>query len=127
MKKQIERLKSLERIARMKSDLEMRRFSAFRANVSAAQGRIAALHAELQDLYDSPAVFTIAEARLANALAQEGVTALRAEEMGLERMMPGFEAARAAAVREFGRADVLRRLRDGMIAKREKAAEKARQ
>ena len=124
MKRKIDSLKQLEKIAKVKSDLEMRRLSAFRANVVAAQNRIDSLHAELQKLYASPAPFTIAEARLANALAKDRIAEIRIEEANLARMMPAFEAARCKAVKEFGRADVLQRLRNNLKDAQEKTIQR---
>ena len=104
-------LAGLERLARLKSDIELRHFSAWRAQLVAAEARIAALHAELEHIHDSDAAFSVPQARLANALAAECGRAIQRAEDELERMRPGFDAARAAAIREFGRSQVLSALR----------------
>lgn len=100
-------LAGLERLARLKSDIEMRHFSAWRAQLVAAEARVAELRAELEHIHDTDAAFSVAEARLANALAAECGRALQRAEDDLDRMRPGFDAARAAAMREFGRSEVL--------------------
>lgn len=109
-------LTGLERIARLKSDLEMRRFAAFRAHVEAARARIGQIEHELEALYRADTPFSVAEARLVNALAGERSRALLTAERELERMMPGYEQARRSAAREFGRAEAVHGLRADMIA-----------
>lgn len=111
MSRQTDALSRLERLARLKSDLEMRRFSAFRLHVEAARARITALEQEVQSLYDLPDDFSVAGARLTNALAQGHSRALLRAEGELAQMLPGFDAARVRAQREFGRAEVLGSLR----------------
>lgn len=111
MKGKVDRLSGLQKIAKLKSDLEMRRFSAYRASVVATKARITALRQGLDELYDQPQDFSIAGARLVNTLAHEKMRALQEEEMQLNHMMPGYEAARQLALREFGRAETLHQLR----------------
>ena len=110
MSRQTQGLTRRERLARLKSDIEMRRFSAFRQTVEAARLRIAAVEQDLQRLYDTETDFSVSEARLANAIAQELSRALLKAERDLQQMLPGFEAARIRAQREFGRAEVLKTL-----------------
>jgi len=104
-------LAGLERIAGLKADLEMRRLAAFRTHVEAARHRISRLQAEFASLGRSDQPFSVAGARLTNALAGECSRALLAAEDELARMLPGYEAARQAALREFGRVQALRSLR----------------
>lgn len=111
MKGKVGRLSDLQKIAKLKSDLEMRRFSAYRASVVATKARITALRQGLDELYDQAQDFSIAGARLVNALAHEKMRALQEEERQLNHMMPGYEAARQLALREFGRAETLHQLR----------------
>lgn len=119
-------LGQLERLARLKSDLEMRRFSAYRAHVTAAEARIEAIRGDLQALYATGTAFSLPEARLANALAAERTRALMRAETDLRQMLPGFEAARALAMREFGRVEVLRTLgRDAAAEMRDRKDRKA--
>lgn len=109
------KLAELQRLAQLKSDLEMRRFSAFRSRVEVAQAQIQAIEQDLRDLYNSNCDFSIEEARLANALAGERSRALLRAELALQHLLPGFEVARQAALREFGRVEVLRSVRQGLI------------
>lgn len=109
------RLAELQRLAQLKSDLEMRRFSAFRSRVDVAQAQIRAIEQDLRDIYASKGEFSIEEARLANALAGERSRALLRAELALEQMLPSFEVARQAAVSEFGRVEVLRSVRQDLI------------
>ncbi len=114
-------LQRLGRLAKVKSDLEMRRFSAFRLQVEAVRARIIALQARLERLYQPAQVFSLAEARLTNVLTMEIVRRIEAEKALLRQMQPRFEAARQLAMREFGRVQVIEDLR------REEIAENARQ
>lgn len=109
------KLAELQRLAQLKSDLEMRRFSAFRIRVDMAQAQIRRIEQDLRDIYASKGEFSIEEARLANALAGERSRALLRAELALEQMLPSFEVARQAAVREFGRVEVLRSVRQDLI------------
>lgn len=102
-----EQLARLQRIARIRSDLEMRRFSAFKQHVEAAQRQILAISDELQALYAAPGEFSVPQAIMINAMAQERSRALLRAEQELQKMLPGFEAARSKAAREFGRVEVL--------------------
>lgn len=111
-------LARLQRLAQLKSDLEMRRFSAYRSRVEAMQGQIQAIRQDLQAVYASTSAFSIEEARLANALAGERSRALLRAEQALQQMMPGYEAARQAAVREFGRVEVMRSVREDLLAQK---------
>ena len=104
-------LQRLGRLAKVKSDLEMRRFSAFRLQVEAVRARIIALQARLERLYQPAQVFSLAEARLTNVLTMEIVRRIEAEKALLRQMQPRFEAARQLAMREFGRVQVIEDLR----------------
>ncbi len=86
MSRKTEMLGKLERVARLKSDLEMRRFSAFRAHLMAARERVGKLGDELEAVYRSDSPFSIAEARLTNALAGEHSRALRRAEAEVAQM-----------------------------------------
>lgn len=116
MSREIQRLAGLGRIARLKADLEMRHFAAYRAHVEAARHRVGQLEEDLRALYLAETPFSIAEAKLANAMAGERSRALAEAEHELARMLPGYEQARQAAAREFGRAEAIRRIRDDLAA-----------
>lgn len=110
MSRKTDALGKLERIARLKSDLEMRRFSAFRAHLIAARERVTRIEGELEAIYRSDSPFSVNEARLTNAIACEKSQALLTAEADLQQLLPGFDAARQRAMREFGRAEVLKNL-----------------
>lgn len=110
-----EQISRLQGLAQLKSDLEMRRFSAYREHVVAARSRIAAIEQELQAVFHSAQAFSIQEARLANALAGEHSRALVQAERDLQQILPGFESARRAALREFGRVEVLKSIRTSLL------------
>ncbi|KGJ06270.1 hypothetical protein SAMN04487972_10411 [Paracoccus halophilus] len=115
MKGQTKALGRLERIARLKSDIEMRRFSAFRSHLVEARARMMQIEQELAAIHQSDAAFSVSEARLTNALACEKIRDLLAAEEEVRRLLPGFEAARGRALREFGRAEALNSLRKSSI------------
>lgn len=121
MSRKADALKRLERVARLKSDIEMRRFSAFRAHLVAARAHAARLEGELELVYASDDPFSLNAARLTNAIACEKARALLAAEQEITRMMPGFDAARQRALREFGRAEALKDMH-GTLAKTEAQA-----
>lgn len=97
----------LEKVARLKAEIELKRFAAFSAHVTAARDRIDGLQVALMQSYQSAAPLTVPEARMANAQAARSAREITRAEAELARMMPRFNAARAAAAREFGRAAVL--------------------
>ena len=104
-------LQALGRVAQLKSDLELKKFSAFRSHVVALEDRIAAIRDELSNLSAGDAPGTLDDLRAAAAVAGRNAEALLRAEAELARMRPGFEAARLRAVREFGRTQVLSRIR----------------
>ncbi|AGT07455.1 hypothetical protein [Paracoccus aminophilus] len=108
-------LARLERLARLRSDIEMRRFSAFRTSVEAARGRISAREEELGALFRSDAPFSLAEARLTNAMTIDHLREIRREEEELRRILPRYETARQAALRAFGRAEVMGKIRQDLV------------
>lgn len=116
MSRETDSLAGLARIARLKADLEMRRFAAFRAHVEVARARIGQLEDDLQALYRAEDAFSIPEARLVNALARDHSLALLGAERELERMLPGYEQARQVAARAFGRAEAVVGIREDLIA-----------
>lgn len=107
MVKKSRQLQQLEQVARLKADLELRRFAAFNAHVSAARDNIAGLEAALRQSYHATAPLAVAEARMANAQAGRTAREIGKARADLERMMPRFEVARASAARELGRSEAL--------------------
>ena len=106
------KLDQLKRLAELKSELELKRLSAFTAHVAAARQQISDAETAIGKCYASDAPLSIAEARVASL--QAGDLARRAEQArgDLQRMLPRLEVARQKAAREFGRASALRGLAD---------------
>lgn len=115
MSRKSDALDRLERVARLKSDIEMRRFSAFRSHLVAARERVSRLEEELEGIYNSEDAFSLTAARLTNAMACEKARALLLAEQEVTRMLPGFDAARQQALREFGRAEALKDMHQTML------------
>lgn len=107
-----DQLKVLERIARIKADLELKKFAAFNQHMVQARQRAEALQIAMTQSYRSTAPLHLSEARMANAQAGRSARELRYAQREILRLQPKFEAARKDAVREFGRAEVLLTLAD---------------
>lgn len=102
-----QQLQALERIARIKADLELKKFAAFSHHMTQAQGRADALQLALTQSYRSAAPLSLPEARMANVQAGRSARELRQAERDILRLQPKFDAARKDAAKEFGRAEVL--------------------
>lgn len=100
-------LARLERVARLKADQELKRFAAFRRHVAGLRAESDRLQAELLAEAARGAPESLGEARLAHALTRHTAGERLAVQGELDRLAPAFEAARLAAVREFGRAEVI--------------------
>ena len=100
------KLALLERIARLKAERELKKFAAFNTHMVKAREKVETCQAALRQSYESDAL-TVAEARIANAQAARSAYELNRAFADIQRMTPRFERARAAAAREFGRAEVL--------------------
>lgn len=100
-------LQKLRRVAQIKSDLEMKKFSALRAHVVALQSRKLDLERQLADCFAAQQAFSLAEARLANTTARQTVQAIAATQVDLNRIAQRFSSARQAAARAFGRCRAL--------------------
>ena len=107
---QREKLSQLRRLAQLKSDLELKRFSAFSNNVNAARSRIDDCENAIAQCYASSAPLSLSDGRVASAQAGEAARDAGRARDDLERMLPRFELARQRAAREFGRAEALRLL-----------------
>lgn len=107
MVKKAQELKRLEQVARLKAELELKKFAAFSAHVTAARERVEGARVALIQCYDAVAPLGVAEARAANAQAGRSARDIARAEAELARMMPRFDVARQAAAREFGRAEAL--------------------
>lgn len=124
MSRTIDRLEQLRQLAKLRSNMELRRFSAFRNHVTAMRDKIDGLQQDLAALYHVDAAFSVPEAQLVNAMAGDLARQMIRTETELQQMLPGFEAARQDAVREFGRADVLKQIRKNLIAEQKQQAQK---
>lgn len=124
MSRTTDRLEQLRQLAKLRSDMELRRFSAFRNHVTAMRDRIDGLQHDLAALYHVDGAFSVPEAQLVNTMAGDLARQIIRTETELQQMLPGFEAARQDAVREFGRADVLRQIRENLIAEQKQQAQK---
>lgn len=100
-------LSKLKRLAQLKSDLELRKYSAYRAHVEIQRARVDSIANELSAIFEYDMPFSIEAARLANSLASERSRALHRAEAELAQMLVGFEAVRKSAMREFGRVQAL--------------------
>ena len=114
MSSRVKQLQALERLSRLKADLELRRFSAFRAHVQAVQAKAEGMRAELAEAAAAPPGAAVADWRAAHALVGYRAGALRRAEADLDRMSPGLAAAQQAAARAFGRTEALNRLQEGL-------------
>lgn len=103
-------LARLERVARLRADTELKRFAAFRRHVAGLRAESQRLEAELLAEAARGAPATVAEARMAHALTRHTAGERLAAEGEIDRLAPAFAAARLAAVREFGRAEVIAEL-----------------
>lgn len=110
MKKSAKQLEQLARLAQIRSDAELKRFAAFRAHIDAVATQEQLLRDKLAAAYQQKTAFSIAEARLANQEAGRLALGIARLETEMDRLRPGFDAARQRAVREFGRVQVLNRL-----------------
>lgn len=124
MSRTTDRLEQLQKLAKLRSDMEMRRFSAFRHHVEAMRARIDGLQNDLAALYQVEDAFSVSQAKLVNTMAGDIARQTLHAETELSQMLPGFEAARQDAVREFGRADVLKRLGENLTAEEKQKAQK---
>ncbi len=104
------RLDQLTRLAQIRSDAELKRFSAFRAHVDSLEGQRNAQREKLAAEYDRRSAFSLAEARLASQQAGRLALQTLRIEAELARLRPGFEAARQQALKEFGRVQVLKEI-----------------
>lgn len=103
-------LAALERLARLRAELELKKLSALRAHVDAAQQRVAASRAAMTQSFAADAPLGVAEARMANAQAARAARELTRADRDLRQIEPRFRAMQKQAAREFGRAEALAEL-----------------
>lgn len=111
MSRREQQLAQLERLARLKADRELRRFSAFRAQSDAMQSQIDLARDELSAAATTPLSQAPSAWAAAAALVGYHAGQMHQAEDALDRLRPGLDAARTTAARAFGRAEALGQLR----------------
>lgn len=106
------KLAALERVAQLKSDMELRKFAAFRAHISALNIRIDILRAALAAGLAEDASADLTQTRAAATRAGCDIRHLMDAQHELASLSDRFERARLVAAREFGRAKVVGQLRE---------------
>ncbi len=124
MSRTIAALGKLQAVARLKADIELRRFSAYRSQVVAAEQRLEAGRQDLAAAASSSPGASLDEWRVAHALVGYRAEALTRAQVDLDAMRPGYEAARQTAARAFGRAEALRALGQTLNAQARRDAER---
>lgn|GEM_PF-6493243 len=110
MSRRTEQLGQLARLARIKADADLRRYSAYRTQAEAMQRQVDALRAELSAAIATPASDALEQWRLTTALVAYRTGQAQRGEVALARMKPGLDAAHRAAAQAFGRAEALAQL-----------------
>ena len=111
MSRTTNRLGQLERLARIKADRELRRYSAFRAQADAMRQHVDGFRDDLAQAVSVPGSDAPSQWQFAVALVGYRADQLPRAEQELDRLRPGLDAARAAATTAFGRAEALAQLR----------------
>lgn len=114
MSKKAQMLTRLGKLAKIRSDLELKRFAAFRGHVDALAGQQNEQRDRLGHLFAQEQAFSIEGARLASLEAGRITREITRLDGELARLRPGFDAARARAMREFGRVRALEQLADDL-------------
>lgn len=110
MKKTGKQLERLGQLAQIRSDIELKRFAAFRLHMDSLAAHCLQMRERLKTVYTHDTAFSVPEAQLANREAGRlamGAAQLQTE---MDRLRPSFDFARQRALREFGRVQVLERL-----------------
>ena len=107
MSRKTDQLGKLARIARLKADADLRRYSAYRAHADAMQQQVDAIRAELAEAIAAPVSDALEQWRLTTALVAYRTAEAQRSEVALARMKPGLDAAHRAAVLAFGRVEAL--------------------
>lgn len=105
-----DQLSQLARVAQLKSDLELRRFAAFRAHVITARAQVDGIGNELSEASAQAAPQSLDDLRMLAAHIGLRTTDLMRAEADLANLTPRFDAARAQATRAFGRARALEQM-----------------
>lgn len=110
MKKTAKQLEQLERLAQIRSDMELKRFAAFRVHMDSLAAHSLQMREKLKVAYAYNAAFSVPEAQLANREAGRLAMSAAQLQTEIDRLRPSFDVARQRALREFGRVQVLRNL-----------------
>ena len=103
-------LAALTAIAQMRADQELRRYAAIRTHVETARQTVEATRLGLSSAIAAAPEPGVQGMRLTTALVSDLAGQLLQGEADLGRMKPAHDAARAKAMREFGRATAMRQL-----------------
>jgi len=122
-----QQLGKLARIARLRADADLRRYSAYRAQAEAMQRQLDAVRAELSEAIATPGSDALDQWRLTTALVTYRTGQTQRCEAALAGMKPGLEAAHRAAVLAFGRAEALSQLQELRITEERMKAERKSQ
>ena len=106
----------LERVARLKADVELKRFAAFRRHVAGLHVEADRIARDIIAEAGRGAPSSVGEARLAHALTRRMAGERIAVEGEIGRLQPAFDAARQAAAQAYGRAEVIAALGRRMAA-----------
>ena len=106
----------LERVARLKADVELKRFAAFRRHVAGLQADADRIAAGIIAEAARGAPASVDEARLAHAITRQMAGERIAVEGEIDRLRPAFDTARQAAAQAYGRAEVIAALGRRMAA-----------
>lgn len=105
-------LAALEKVARLKADLELRKYAALHRQATALDARIAVLEDEVHETATSWGMAASrAETKLVNTLTRAMVDETVETEIARRRIEPAHEAARQVAAKAWGRAEALAELR----------------
>lgn len=107
------KLKQLHKIADLRFEHQVRKFSALGKHMAKALEQQQNERENLRQSYDSAAPLTASEARAASHQAALVAFRLQRVTTDIERIRPHYEAARRLALAELGRATVLGRMTRG--------------
>lgn len=124
MSRRSDQLRALARLARMRADLELRRYAAYRAQADEMRRHVDTIRDELHAAMTAPAGDALDQWRLTTALVGYRAGRLHRAEDGLARMQPALAAARKNATVAFGRAEALVQLQRMTVAKDREARDR---
>ena len=117
-------LDRLAKLAEIRSDIELKRFAAFRRHVDTLAMQQAEHRVRIGHLFAQEEAFSVDAVRLASLEAGRLAREISRLDTELDRLRPGFEVARDRALREFGRVRALERLAAGAREERRRKVDK---